>query len=265
MLSIALIGSGHRVTAARNGTEALEVLRTIGVDAIICDLGPENSSTLDMLMSIQCNGSPLAFIFINEPARTRGAIPDRATESVHPTLDSNDLLLRVVHFVESGRPPLQLADDHQVDFQAHALARWAGAVVPLVNSKTDARTISAWGRSIAVSPGALRNWCRTAGIPARRSLVFGRLLRAVYLAEQGRHKLENVLDVVDRRTLLNLLKCAGFENERTLPSDIKEFVERQRLVRDPAALHEISRLLDQRFGSKVVGATNERSRYGRLV
>jgi hypothetical protein len=138
------------------------------------------------------------------------------------------------------------ADAGDILLEAHAAARWARAIVPIIDCPGDPKTIALWGRWIAVSSGALRNWCRTAGVPARRSLIFGRLLRAVHLSDGGRHKPENVLDVVDRRTLVALLRSSGLDASGKLPGSLAEFLEIQTLVRDRDALLETRRLLTER-------------------
>ena len=87
-----------------------------------------------------------------------------------------------------------------------------------------------------MSPGALRNWCRTAGVSARRSLVFARLLRAAFLSQGGRHRPEDLLDVVDRRTFVGLLRFAGLDPERPFPESPEAFLQQQTLVpRSPIA------------------------------
>lgn len=127
--------------------------------------------------------------------------------------------------------------------EVHAAARWARALAPVITSAKDPRTVSGWSRLVFVSPGALRNWCRTAGVSARRSLVFARLLRAAFLSQGGRHRPEDLLDVVDRRTYLGLLKFAGLDPEQPFPVSPEEFLQQQVLVRDADRLHEIRRAL----------------------
>jgi len=127
--------------------------------------------------------------------------------------------------------------------EAHAAARWARALAPVIASAKDPRTVSGWSRLVFVSPGALRNWCRTAGVSARRSLVFARLLRVAFLSQGGRHRPEDLLDVVDRRTFLGLLKFAGLDPERPFPENPEAFLQQQLLVRDPDRLFEIRRAL----------------------
>lgn len=134
--------------------------------------------------------------------------------------------------------------------EAHAAARWARALAPVINSTKDPRTVGGWSRLVFVSPGALRNWCRTAGVSARRSLVFARLLRAAFLSQGGHHRPEDLLDVVDRRTFLGLLKFAGLDPDLPFPLSPEEFLQQQMIVRDADRLTEIRRALAecQRLG-----------------
>ena len=142
--------------------------------------------------------------------------------------------------VGTGRS--RLVDTPRIE-EAHAAARWARALAPVITSAKDPRTVSGWSRLTFVSPGALRNWCRTAGVSARKSLVFARLLRVAFLSQGGRHRPEDLLDVVDRRTLVGLLRFAGIDPERPFPKSPEEFLQQQMLVRDPDRLFEIRRAL----------------------
>lgn len=163
------------------------------------------------------------------------------------TKSSADSRLPLMEHTVSTRHDRKCDDASQSsDPRAHAAARWAHAIVPIVDCPIDPRTIEGWSRWIAASPGAIRNWCFTAGLAPRRSLVFARLLRAVILSEGGRRKPENLLDVVDRRTLRGLLSLAGLTAGGRLPSSVEEFLEHQVLVQDRDALREIRRALHER-------------------
>jgi CheY-like chemotaxis protein len=165
---------------------------------------------------------------------------------------SNSELLRIVEASLARSAPVtpsRVRERMPGDPEAHAARRWASIVMPVVDSQRDLPTLGAWGRYVAASIGALRNWCRTAGLGTRRSLVFGRLLRAaVLIEEQGAKSPENLLDVVDRRTIANLLRFAGLSDG--LPSTASSYLERQTLVRDPAALNEIRRALQRRCAGR---------------
>lgn len=129
--------------------------------------------------------------------------------------------------------------------EPHAAIRWARAVDFILDSPIDPQTVASWGHAAHVSASAIRSWCFTAGIRPRVSLVFGRLLRAVVLSEQGRYRPENVLDTVDYRTLARLLHFSGFGWD-DFPGDVEDFLARQILVDDPDALVQMRRCLEQR-------------------
>ena len=85
-----------------------------------------------------------------------------------------------------------------------------------------------------------------AGVGPRCSLVFARLLRAVLLARGDEHKPENLLDVVDRRSLVGLLRFAGLNPHAKFPNDVDAFLEQQVLIRDPDMLMELKRAIAKR-------------------
>lgn len=119
------------------------------------------------------------------------------------------------------------------DAVSHSAARVAHAIILATTSPTDVRTLNAWGQRVGVSRGALRVWCQAAGVSARSCLDFMRVLRAVLVADAGPWDLLSILDVVDKRTLTQLLERG---NVRELcgsgrPS-VQEFLKWQEYIRD---------------------------------
>jgi ActR/RegA family two-component response regulator len=131
------------------------------------------------------------------------------------------------------------------EFEPHAARRIAEAVVRVQSSPRDPRTIQQWGRFIGVSAGGLRNWCRTARVLPRRVLLFARILRAVALQDVLHDAPENLLDIVDRRTLTRLLAVSG-GTKTSLPENLEEFLRRQELIHDRHLVEEVQRLLATR-------------------
>ncbi len=206
------------------GVQELEALRsTLGRDTVTLSVHIESSGADGSWVIVRL--APPDFEMPHAPA----AADDRPTRRFSPLAS-----------VDAGRQAIA----------AHAAERWANAVVPLIDSPTDPRTIEDWSRWIAASPGAVRNWCHTASVGPRRSLVFGRLLRAVILSENGRHKPENVLDVVDRRTLSAMLKLAGFGSGQAFPPSIERFLDEQALIRDVDMLRQLERVFEQRYRAR---------------
>ena len=82
----------------------------------------------------------------------------------------------------------------------------------------------------------------------RRSLVFARLLRAVVLRQSNGFRLEDLLDVGDKRTLMSLLRLSGLtpDGAADFPENVDEFIKKQTLVTDKNALNELRRMLAAR-------------------
>jgi len=123
--------------------------------------------------------------------------------------------------------------------ESHAFARLADKAVAFTRSPQDKPTLSQIGRVLGASCGALRNWCRTARIPARSFRDFARALRAV-----SRHQRdpsiapENLLDIVDRRTLKKFLVTSGAGPD-ALPATLDDFLRLQRFIRDPDVISAV--------------------------
>lgn len=251
-LERSLRAAGHIVWTAASGAEGLEFLGFRRADAAIVSLRQPDMLALDLLRAIRRLDLAIPVVvtaygrvtevlaairlgaadFIGQPIAE--AQVRQVVESVLSRARRRVSELAVGEVEEEAHPP-----------QPHAAARWAGAVAPIVESPRDPRTMAGWSGCIAASPGAIRNWCFMAGIGPRRSLVFGRLLRAVCLSEGGRRKPENLLDVVDQRTLLGLLRRGGFDRH-LIPTEVGDFLARQILVRDAEALRQIEQALIER-------------------
>jgi CheY-like chemotaxis protein len=241
--------AGYAVETSSSGHEALESLARQQYHAAIAELRLPDMSGLDVLAQLRERDRELSVIITFVSASTADALEAGrlgACGFVKKPVAEEELLRLVGEAVARAAATSDGTNrgrDGRPVPTAHAAVRWANALVRIIDSPTDVATIQGWGAWIAASPGAVRNWCYTAGISPRRSLVFGRLLRAVILSEGGRHKPENVLNIVDRRTLAGLVAFAGLDAGKSLPHSAEEFMEHQTLVRDQDTLRELRRAL----------------------
>jgi CheY-like chemotaxis protein len=242
--------AGYSVRTAACAKEALRLLREDSSDLVLSDLCLPDMSGVDLLKQLRAAGHTIPFVLVTGFANTRDTVETMRHGAVDvlekPVLEEH--LLLTLHKALSPRPDDQraAAADSRPLLESHAAGRWARAIVAVLDSPTDPRTFTLWSRLTAAAPGTLKNWCRTAGVPPRHSLVFARLLRAAHRLEQGPHKLENLLDLSDRRTLTGLLRLAGVPDAPYFPADIYQFVRMQTLVRDPEALQEVCRAIARR-------------------
>jgi hypothetical protein len=248
--------AGYLVLTASSIPEGLELLRRQEFDRGLTgrpiqdvtsashSIGLEDNRVIPVVVVVaDPDEAPTALLSIDRSLRS-GIVPSARTQGSQFDAIGTDSFhhKRLAMSVDGGAAA---ADSPVQGPEAHATGRWARVIVPLLDSPKDPRTIRDWARWVAASPGTLRNWCRTARIPPRRSLVFGRMLRAVSLCDGGRYRPENLLDVVDLRTLSGLLRMAGLSGDRDFPKSVPEFLERQTLVRLPDALSEVKRALEE--------------------
>jgi len=232
--------AGFETLSAASVAGALNHI-TEDLSAAVIDLRLPDGDGLDVLRALHDQGSRLVpSLIVSGYGITRVAVEAFKLGAVD-FLEKPVLIDELAHLLERIALPLSEPDQ----LIAHAAMRWARAVVPIITSPSDVRTIGEWGRLIAAAPGTVRNWCHTADIRTRRSLVFGRLLRVAALSDGGKNRPEDLLDVVDRRTLLGLFRLAGLRNLQDVPPDVWSFLDRQCLVRNEEVLKAVKTLLPQ--------------------
>jgi DNA-binding response OmpR family regulator len=243
--SMALSLSNYDVVTADTGLQGFRAAMRGRPSLVIVDLRLPDMSGLDVLRRLRDEGETVPFILVTAFPSTESIVEAMrlgAVDCVEKPLPID----RLVSLVDNAiRPARTISEDvSEVVAEAHALKRWAEAIVAVLNSKTDPKTLRAWGRRAAASPGTLRNWCHTANLPARKSLTFARLLRAVLRFQAHRELPENSLDVVDTRTLSRLLKQCGTDWRLRSPGPtVAEFLARQTLIADDAAIEQVKVLL----------------------
>ena len=154
---------------------------------------------------------------------------------------TGSLLLAAVESA-AGTKGCNGADHAGLQAECHSVTRWADVAVRSLGAPRDFRTLQEFGRAVGVSSGGFRDWCCTAHISARQSLKFARVFRAVIRQSTSSAPPEDLLNVVDRRTLAKLLVASGGTSTR-LPVNEHEFLERQRFVDNQAALAAVQAAL----------------------
>ncbi len=240
--------AGHFIVTARSGQQGLVCLERWPMDLVVTSLCLPDISGFEFLQRLRGTRLAIPVVMVTE----FGSIAEAVTAMRLGAADFLETPIVKGRFLKAvDRALAAKSSDLDADVrknrldqqEAHAAARWARRVVAVIDAPQDPRTVAGWGRMVFASPGALRNWCRTAGMSPRRSLVFARLLRAAFLSHHSKRKPENLLDVVDQRTLLGLFRMVGFKSTEEFPADIDAFLHRQALVRDPDMLLEIKRAI----------------------
>ena len=229
------LGQEHSVTCTQRGTEALELVATSAMTLAIVDAELIDMSGLQLLLALRCRARDLPCIFITRLGYDETddeAMALGVTSCIAQPLTMGMLLGAVRRAIRVG------CNTGSSAVRQHSLVRWADLIVPVVDLPYDVRTLEEWGRARAVSVGTLRNWCRAADLPSRRSLLLARALRAVVLHMSSSVSPADVLNIVDRRTLAKMLLDAG-GTSTDLPSNIQEFFARQRFITNGEAMEAL--------------------------
>lgn len=225
---------GFLVFTARTGGEARDVAEQHKPDIALIDLRLPDDSGVEVLRRVRAAHPTTVCTIVTGFATCRSTVEAMklgAFDVLEKPLFGDALL----EFIHKAAARLHAAGS----CEQHGFRRWAELVFRSVASPSDPRTLLQWGRAVGVSRGALRNWCYTAGISARRSLLFARVLRAIIRHEQTHAAFEQLLDVVDRRTLTKLAMLSG-SREGVFPSTVATFLAQQRLVTERAAVDQIA-------------------------
>jgi hypothetical protein len=79
----------------------------------------------------------------------------------------------------------------------------------IARAPTDTPTVDVWAALVRMSRSTLEHRCRVAGARPKDALALGRLLRATSVSDPGNWRPEDGLDVLDHRTLVDLLTRGG--------------------------------------------------------
>lgn len=146
----------------------------------------------------------------------------------HPSheLPSED---RAVSTLPIGQPTVQM----------HAAQRWASVIVAAARSERDPKTLTAWGRAVGAGCGTIRAWCRAARTSPRSSLYFCRMLRALVVSQSEGWEPQNLLDIVDERTVKTFFDRCGVSRSTSSAPTIEAFIATQQLISDPKNLNAV--------------------------
>jgi CheY-like chemotaxis protein len=246
LFGYALRRSGYDVLTAETGRAGASIASSGAADVVLLDVRLPDVSGIDVLRMIKREARAVPVIMMTAYRTTSmivRAMRLGAVDFLEKPLTPDDLLQAVRGALATERGVGPERADLPV---SHAAARWAEAVVKVVDAPHDPRTMELWGRHIGASAGSLRNWCRMAGLSPKRSLNVARMIRAIYCASALRP--EDVFNVTDRRTLRQLLTLGDPHGRPSVPETVDEFLARQRWVSSPSAVQELKRLLKARRG-----------------
>lgn len=125
--------------------------------------------------------------------------------------------------------------------ELHSAKRWGALVGLAISCSHDLTTVGAWAREAGMCETQLRLRCRLAGLSAKKSLDFARVVRAVAWQQIRGGTLQDYLNVGDTRTLRRLVTKAGLKSAERVA--VLEYVNAQRVIKDVPLLEELNKIV----------------------
>ena len=242
-MGLVLSRARHQCARAQTARDALRLAGEFKPDVAVIDLEVPDTTGPELIRMLLETHNSLRCLLItrfgheeSDAEALRLGASDCLVQPVTP-----GLLLAAVESVATGNGR-NGGEDAALHAECHSVTRWADVIVRSLQAPRDFRTLPEFGRAVGVSSGGFRNWCRTAHLQPRESLKFARVLRAVIRQSTTPAPPEDLLNVVDRRTLAKLLVASGGTTTR-LPCNEREFLERQRFIDNQAALTAVKAAL----------------------
>jgi FixJ family two-component response regulator len=238
---------GFGVETAASAGEAVERARCHSLDLLLIDLCLPDLSGIDLLRCLRANGIEIPAIIMTGFASIASAV-EATRFGVLDYLEKPIFDNAIVAAVRRGLgvPNSTPSRPSAVTTPAaSAAAKWAELVLAAIVAEGDLRNLQEWGRLHGVSRGTVENRCEAAGVDAKASLDFARMLRAIAQAPGMNCAPEALLDV-DPRTLRRLFSIAGLSSSRpapTAPPTAIQFLDSQQFILEPLALEAVRRAL----------------------
>jgi DNA-binding response OmpR family regulator len=235
-----LAAAGYRFAATCCGRDAIAMSQALQPHVVLIDVALPDMSGLEVLRAIRRGTPSASCLMISNSEYTSWALVVEAmrggaSDWLQKPL-SQEMLLDAVARACDGqlvhdKPALDLPTSHPC-----ALLRLARTAVAFASAPNDAPTLREYSRAVGISTGGFRNWCRTAQVQAHGYHQLARALRAVYRLEHGpRESIENILEIVDRRTLAKFVAAANGGTGDGMPPTVDELLTVQRFVSSTAA------------------------------
>jgi ActR/RegA family two-component response regulator len=230
----ALALQGHRVVCAASAAEGITKGRRLQPDVALVDLHLPDQNGSHVVKTLRYNSPHTAVIVMTGFASVRSAVEVMrlgATDYIEKPIDIDGLSQIVTHSGASTEPTGSTPDIYM-----HSAVRWVNLILRTRMLPSDPNTVELWAHELAVSPGAIRGWCRTASVAVKPTLNAARMIRVISLFQPG-CRLPDLLNIVDSRTLERFLMLGRRGGPQCrLPITLEQFFAHQQWITNPAAL-----------------------------
>jgi ActR/RegA family two-component response regulator len=225
--SVALVRSGSDLLARSHAAS----LRLAMLDQDLSDV-----TGLDVARALHHEAPGLPFLLFGEDlsiAITVQAMKLGAVTVLEKPVEGSEIVAAIRSVKADGpSPPRRTEAPTASRSVARSTAeRWARCVLKGCEADGDLRTLGAWASFAGLSPSSLCEMCRLVGVQPLHARDLTRLLNAVVRSCRSGSRIDELLDISDRRTLKGLMKRAGLDSELDRRGvSVEQFLAAQRFV-----------------------------------
>jgi DNA-binding NarL/FixJ family response regulator len=225
------------VACARSGCDAIRTAQSPSLRLLLLDQCLADVAGLEVARAVSRDIPGLPFVLIGSDLTTTITVEAMKLGAV--TVLEKPL---AVHEIVATLRSALVDGSGRAGFVAHTRAnapaaprsiseRWALHVYKACEAEGDLKTLGAWASFVGLSNSSLCESCRLVGIQPLVARDLARVLRAVVQSREGGCRIEELLDISDRRTLKTLMVRAGLSaaSDRCRIS-VEQFLAAQRFV-----------------------------------
>jgi hypothetical protein len=163
------------------------------------------------------------------------------SEYVEKPFDLDALVLLIERLAEAAARDSAESGIQPIAVPSHQ--RLALAIVRGIEDLSSITSFPAWGRTAGGAESTVRSWCKAAHVPAKAAEDFRRGLAAAIAATRTGVPTRDLPGYADARSIERFVGRCGPLQEGGRPWTPAEYCQRQRVLKQPAVVKEVMRLL----------------------
>ena len=229
--AVAVLGS--EVASVRTGGDVLARAHLVSLRLAMLDHDLADVAALDVARALHHEAPALPFLLIGQHlniAITVQAMKLGAITVLEKPVTVTEILaaVRSAGSAPQSTPRRAEAPRHAARSTAE---RWAMHVLKACEADGDLKTLGAWAAFAGLSPSSLCEICRLVGIQPLLARDLTRILSAVLRSCRNGSRIDQLLDISDRRTLRRLMRRAGLSADPDRRAiSVEQFLAAQQFV-----------------------------------
>jgi ActR/RegA family two-component response regulator len=224
-------------TFVRSGADAVTSAHSHRSSPLFLDQSLPDLAGLEVARVLNRDSSERRFVLIGNSLTTSTTVEAMklgAFTVLEKPVARSEIAVTIRAFVDETRSAARLAAHAMTALHGAARSvseRWAWHVLKGCDADRDLKTLGAWASFVGLSYSSLCEMCRLVAIQPLDARDLTRVLRALVQSHRFGCRLEELLDVSDRRTLRTLMIRAGLAVDRDECSmSVEQFLALQQFV-----------------------------------